>query len=315
MATNPMKRQKRVAALTGALITLLLTGSVIALLLMQLSKMKKAEEEKIARTKRVVVLTTDVKSGQIITSDGSMFTTKEIDSALVPKDAITTAQDLLSYTLQTIDGKQINCKKEGNELKLYIQENDNEIQVEQRDGKLYKKENNQEKEVEFNNVPLVAKIDIQANTVLTGALLSQSDELVTKDVREQEYNMLNMQSDIKDEDVIDIRLRTPTGQDYIVVSKKTVKIPTSDDGTVADSETIKLKLTEDEIITMSNAIVDAYIMKGSELYVSKYVEPGLQETATPTYPLKQEIINLINNDPNITQRAMTDLKTMKKLMA
>lgn len=311
MATNPMQRQKRIAGLTGALITLLITGAIIAFLIMELSKMKKAEQEEIARTTEVMVLTSDIKSGQLITSDGNIFRKKEIDSALVPEDAIIAAQDLSLYNIQTTDGEEIICKKDGNNLKYYIKKDDNsEIQIEEKDGKFYRKENNQDKEVQFNNVPLVAKVDMQANTVLTGSLLSQSDELITNDVREQEYNMLNIQSDIKDGDIIDIRLRTPTGQDYIVISKKTVIIP-SQDG-IIDGETIKLKLSEDEILTMSNAIVDAYIMNGSELYATKYVEPGLQESAIPTYPVKQDIITLINNDPNITQRAMSELSSRYK---
>lgn len=304
MATNPMQRQKRIAGLTGAVITLLITGAIIAFLVMQLANMKKAEKEAIERKTTVMVLTSDVQSGQLITTiDGNqLFAEKEIDSALVPKDAISTARDLRRYNLQTTDGKQVICKIEDNKPKYYIQENGNDIQIEEKDGKYYKKENNQDKEVVLNNVPLVAKVDMKANTVLTGSLLSQSDELITSDVREQEYNMLSIQSGIQDEDVVDIRLRTPKGQDYIVISKKTVIIP--EQGGTVDSDTIKLKLTEDEILTMSSAIVDSYMMQGSVLYVSKYVEPGTQESAIPTYSPNQDIINLINNDPNITQRAM-----------
>lgn len=308
MATNPMQRQKKVSFLTGVVITLLVTGTIIALLVMQLSEIKKKEKEAEGRTKTVQILNMDVKSGQLITSD--MFQPKKVDSLLVPSDAITTSEDLELYNLQTTDGYTVICQKEENsrDVKYYIKDEngdqDNTIEIEYRDEKYYRKDNNSE--VEFNRVPMVAKIDMLKNTVLTGSVLNQSDELVTEDVREQEYNMLNIQSDIKDEDVIDVRLRMPSGQDYIVVSKKTVKIP-SQDG-VTDGETIKIKLSEDEILTMSNAIVESYIMKGSELYVAKYVEPGLQGAAIPTYPLNAEVITLLENDPNLTQKAMEAIR-------
>lgn len=178
------------------------------------------------------------------------------------------------------------------------------MELEYKDESYIRKDNNQK--VEFNQIPLVAKIDMMANTVLTGSLLSKTDELVTADVRELEYNMFNIQSDIKDEDVIDVRLRMPSGQDYIVVSKKSAKVPTQDG--LVDPETLKINLSEDELLAMSCAIVESYMMKGSELYVAKYVEPGLQESAIPTYPLKEEVIKLLENDPNVTQRAMDAIK-------
>lgn len=311
MATNPMKRQKNIAALTGALITLLITGSIIAFLFIQLSKMKEEEKKAEARMMNVMVLTEDVKSGQLITS-GGLFTSRLVDSLNIPSDAIKFANDLEGYRLQTLDGKEIICERDGEKFKYYIEEDNNKIEIEQRDDeKFYRKDNNEE--VEFNRVPLVAKIDMNANTVLAASMLAQADELVTSDVRVQEYNMLNLQSDIQNEDVIDIRLRMPTGQDYIVISKKAVTIPEQDG--IVESETIRLNLSEGEILTMSSAIIDAYMINGSELYVTKYVEPGLQDSATPTYPIRNDIVNLINNDPNITSRAMAEIKARYEKMS
>lgn len=34
---------------------------------------------------------------------------------------------------------------------------------------------------------------------------------------------------------------------------------------------------------MSSAIVESYMVKGSKLYATRYVEAGTQEAATPTY--------------------------------
>ena len=120
--------------------------------------------------------------------------------------------------------------------------------------------------------------------------------------------MLRLSSQIAAEDYIDIRFRMPSGEDYIVVSKKKVEIPQIDG--VYSATTIWLQLTEDEILTMSNAIVENYMIEGSVLYTAKYVEPGTQEKATPTYVPSEAVQNLLrNNDSNILNTAKLALLT------
>ncbi|GJM69319.1 hypothetical protein HMSSN036_15350 [Paenibacillus macerans] len=74
---------------------------------------------------------------------------------------------------------------------------------------------------------------------------------------------------------MDIRIQFPTGQDYILLSKK--KIEALAPGTVT------VTLGEAEILSLSSAIVDAYLHKAS-IYALTYVEPYLQGKSTPTYP-------------------------------
>ena len=149
---------------------------------------------------------------------------------------------------------------------------------------------------------------MQKNTVITSSMLVKSDEKTTNDLRIQEYNMLRLATQIAPEDYIDVRLRLPSGLDYIVVSKKKVEIPQI--GGVDSANTIWLQLTEDEILAMSNAIVENYIIDGSVLYTAKYVEPGTQEKATPTYVPSAEVQNLMrNNDSNIVDTAKMALLT------
>ena len=54
-------------------------------------------------------------------------------------------------------------------------------------------------------------------------------------------------------DYIDIRLRMPNGNDYIVVSKKMVEIPQI--AGVDSTDSIWIKMTEEETLLLSNAIV------------------------------------------------------------
>ena len=68
-----------------------------------------------------------------------------------------------------------------------------------------------------------------------------------------------------------------------------------------------LGLTEEETINMSCAIIDAFKIKGSKLYVDKYAEPGMQEAATPTYPVNYDVLQLINGNPNMVEEARNAL--------
>ena len=80
-------------------------------------------------------------------------------------------------------------------------------------------------DVTLTEVPLIAKVNMKANTVITRELVAQSDEVNTDDVRTQEFNMVTLPTTLETGDFVDIRLRFPNGVDYIVVSKKEVNIP------------------------------------------------------------------------------------------
>ena len=140
---------------------------------------------------------------------------------------------------------------------------------------------------------------MSANTILTPSLIAKSDEIVTADLREQQYNMIVLPQYLDVDNYIDIRLQLPNGQDYIVVSKKRIKN--------INEDTIWIDMYEQETLTMSNAIVEAYIMKGSKLYATTYVEAANQENAIPTYIPSGNVINLINSDSNITAKARDEL--------
>ena len=70
-------------------------------------------------------------------------------------------------------------------------------------------------------MPLIAKIDMYANTVITPDMVAEG-QLTKDDVRKQEYNIIALPTQIQTGDYIDVRLRLPDGQDLIVVSHKEV---------------------------------------------------------------------------------------------
>ena len=142
----------------------------------------------------------------------------------------------------------------------------------------------------------IARISLKSGTILTQSMLNTLGEKVSKDQRLQEYNMLVLPTQLEKGDYIDVRLMLPSGQDYVVLSKKKVQD--------ANSTTIWLELTEEEILVMNSAIVESYVITASKLYVTTYTEPGNQEAATPTYVPNSSVVDLINDDSNIVNVVM-----------
>jgi hypothetical protein len=137
------------------------------------------------------------------------------------------------------------------------------------------------------------KVNLAPHSLLTESLL-YSEEPTTDDLRNREMSFIQLPVSLEKGDVIDIRVQFPTGEDYILLSKKKVLS--------LNSPTIGVTLDEHEILSLSSAIVDAYLHKAS-IYALTYVEPGLQEKAIPTYPANSQVMKLILRDPNIVQKA------------
>ena len=306
MATNPMQRKARNSFLLGMFIMLLISGVVIALLFMQLMNKTKKEQEELKASVKAYVLKQDVSSGQVITTD--MLTIQTVNRNLVPSNATSDISIIENYALQDKEGNDIYTKTDNNgNATLNIRKDNREYQVKQEEetDNYYIERNNEKEYLELNSVPLVAKVNMKKNTLITTDLISKSDNIIQDDIRKQEYNMLILPVDLVTGDYIDIRLMLPSGQDYIVVSKKEVSIP--EIGGIPSEDTIWANLSEDEILHMSCAIIDAYQIRGAKIYATKYTEPGMQVAATPTYPINESTSRLLQNDPNIVQRAMNEI--------
>ena len=378
MASNPMQRKTRNSFLLGMVITLLITGAVIALLLLMLQQ-KTQEIQKITQeTVSVYVLNQDVKSAQTLTLD--MFDLEPVDKNTIPINAIPASQAYIMDTwyLQTKEGEpacrdgyglyldksgantKINVIVEVTEdiiegEKAYFLNIEGQLKQIEPTGKVYEDtfgkyyidtkeenagkmrvyretatdkyyiyeatdENNDgqvdvrnKKYLEINNVPVLAKVNMNARTVITGDLVVQSDEVITSDTRQVQYNMITLPVDLMTNDYVDIRLKVASGQNFIIASKVQVEIPMNADGTYI-ADTVKVNLREDEILAMSSAIVEAYGLKGSELYMSKYVEPAMQDAAIPTYVPNAVVTTQIDangdgkiDNPNIVENAKLEL--------
>ena len=286
MAMNPMQRKSKNSFLLGMLVTMILAGGVMAFLIFQMKEINK--KMAYAESGSVYVLSQDVKSGQIITSD--MLTKIKMNPKMTPVNSQEVMSLFTNDYLVDQNGNRIYGDAESG---LYYEDSSgNQVNIfKGTDGKYYVKNGNSNVEVQVSGVPVVAKIDISANTAVTTDMLTLRENAINKDVRLEEYNMLKLPSTLENGDYIDVRITLPTGQDYIVISKKEVKR--------CSLTTVWLEVSEDEIATMSNAIIESYIMTGAQLYATRYVEPGLQVAATPTYPVSQAVNEAIKANPNI----------------
>ena len=305
MATNPMQRKARNSFLLGVLLTLVIATAIVAFLVIQLKGYKDKEAEERDNSVKVWVLNQSVISGQVITKD--MLVQETVNKNYVPSNAIGDTSILDNYALTDKEGNEVITEYKNNNATLYLSRNNSKYELKEEDGTgSYYIESNGDKEyIELVESPIVAKVDMYKNTVITVDMISRSDEKITNDLRRQEYNMIVLPSQLETGEYIDVRLSLPSGLDYIVISKKQVEIPEIN-GTYSD-DTVWLNLTEDEILAMNNAIVDAYRILGSKLYINIYVEAGSQDAATPTYVPSGEVANLIDNNPNIVDTAKTEL--------
>lgn len=310
MATNPMQRKARQSFLLGVIITLLLAAIVIFLLYNQIQKLNEKIKSEVSEKIQVYILNQDVESGQTITSD--MFTIKSVNKDTVPADATSDITAMLSaYSLCDKQGNSINTTTDdkGNKVMyMEIDGNKTTVYLDEQTGEYYRNSTTGGKiTIETTEKPLVAKVAMKANTVMTGSLISVSDEIQTDDVREQTYNMIALPIDLETDEYVDIRLMLPNGLDYIVLSKVKVTIP--DVGGTPLTDTIKLNLSEGNLLTLSSAIVEAYQIEGSKLYAIKYTEAGNQKAATETYVPMAQIKKQIENNPNIVEEAMSELRS------
>lgn len=146
MAVNPMQRKSRISFLLGMIITLLITGAIIVFLFLQLNQQIQAKKELEAQKVNVYTLSTDVKSGQVITED--MFTMLSVDKNTIPANATSVIDVIDSWYLQTKDGQMFNTDAEG----LYLNESDSLIELTEQDGGYYR--NDTQERVTLRTDPL-----------------------------------------------------------------------------------------------------------------------------------------------------------------
>lgn len=268
MAKNPMQRKAQNSFLLGMLITLLVTGLIIGVLIIQLTKITKQQQEEKANMKQVYIVSTEIKSGDTVTMD--KLKTQTLNSSLIPSNVLTSSE---------LESKSNVTDENGNLIK---------------------------------KVNIISKINLKPGTVITTDMVKVEGE-VAKDVRKVEYNAIQLTSQIETGKYVDVRLRLPSGGDYIVVSRKKIEIPSIDG--IDSLNTVWFELSEAEILTLNCAIVESYKIQGSLLYITEYIEPGLQESATVNYTPNNEVYELIQKDPNCVENAVAEIVARNRALS
>ncbi len=166
--------------------------------------------------------------------------------------------------------------------------------------KLYKDENSDEYQ-------MTAKLDLSKNTVLTTDMVEKSNESGT--FRMGEYTMISLPSKLNAGDYIDIRIAYPTSADFVVLSK--VKVQD------ANTNTIWLKLAESQMLLLNEAIIESYIVDGTKLYASQYVDAA-QVELNATYVPNSTVASLIqansftDYDKSLIDDANRDVMDIRK---
>lgn len=238
MAQNPMQRKMTNSFLLGMFITLLIAAIVVVLLLVNMNKIKK-ENEELKSAQAVVTKTVYVASEAIPEGDIAYGTSEENGD---PIQRITTQTVTTNITEEQL--------------------------LTQSDLETYDETTG----VATVNI-MRAKFDIAPGTIITKNMLSNDD--VDDSERLMEYNMISLPSQLLEGSYIDVRLLLPNGEDFVVVSKKYVE--------QVSYTTVWLKMAEHEIETLSNAIIESYIIDGAKLYATTYSAPASQVASDCTY--------------------------------
>ena len=267
MATNPMQRKSRNSFLLGMIIAILICAVIVAILYLLVVKPNQITKSGDETVSYAYRLKTNKGAAQLITA-------ADVEEVIVTSKAVPTGAFPARVKTKDAKGKETWTAK-------------------------------------AFPAGYCAKVNLTAGTIIAESLVMEENSSIytldeennviktNSDVRYVEYNMLTLSTTVMEGDFIDIRLSLPNGQNLIVISKKEVKSILGN--------TVGFEMTEDEILMMESAIVEAYIMKASNLYVTQYIEPGLQTAASKTYTPTEAVKQLINGDPNITSEARNAL--------
>ena len=152
-----------------------------------------------------------------------------------------------------------------------------------------------------------AKIALPAGSVITPDLVYDGPG-ISDDERILDLNNVVLPYELKEGDILDIRISFPNGEDYVVVKhKKVLSLITSDDEVTG----FAINAGEQEILRLSSAGVDIRMYDGTVLYGVEYMG-DFQNPAQEYYPVNPEVFDLMEWDPNITDHFTVTAETDRR---
>lgn len=322
MAVNPMQRRSRNSFIAGLIIGLVVTVVVSGLLLFRVSKLNSDLAKEKNKLKEIVVANRDISANSEITindigkekivtniSPAELEKTKSM-LKLIGYGAIPPIPGVPGTTGKTKKANSNNIVSGGNNTATSTENNNNTSNTENNtnNNTATTPAENPAPNVENNNnqegdkaSKLYAAINIPKGTVITSDMLVQNTDAISPNstVRTVEYSTITLPSELLAEETIDVRISFPTGQDFVVLSKKFVK--------KTDAESVWIDVDEEEILRMNSAIIESYLINGAKLYAVNLSKPGIQKKAIATYPVNSSVYSLLNIDPNVSNIAKDNL--------
>lgn len=102
-------------------------------------------------------------------------------------------------------------------------------------------------------------------------------------------------------DYIDIRLVLPGGEEFVVFPHKRVN--------ARYENATKLRFDESDLWLYTSMMADRALYKavGLKIYATKYVDPGRDDKVVAYYPVRREVVDIMNISANLTDRQRADM--------
>lgn len=158
--------------------------------------------------------------------------------------------------------------------------------------KLYYSDSPQQSFINEEDIGKLALISLKKDTVIFRSMVTKKEQ--DESMREQEFTEINLSANLKNNDLVDVRIVYPNGESFIVLARKSLK------SIVKESNACYIDLNAEELDRIQSAFVDAYLNKAT-LYSVRYIQDSLVDGSIVTYTPSTEVIELIKSDPNITK--------------
>ena len=132
------------------------------------------------------------------------------------------------------------------------------------------------------------KVNIVPGTPITGDLLMS--EWFDDTLRDVDITVNSRVVGMRVGDYVDIRITLPFGEDYVIFPHKRIQY-------------------EEEWHLWQSATVDYYLNSqyGCRIYLTKYIEPGVQQAAVSYYAPSDRVYEIMRKDPNVVTEALTQM--------
>lgn len=150
------------------------------------------------------------------------------------------------------------------------------------------------------------RIDMSPGITLTTDLIMVEEYVGATYIRDLHFDQLPVGTEVGD--YVDVRVVLPGGEEYVVLEHKRVNDKWDN--------TVQMKFDEADLWLYTSMKVDEalYGDVGFKVYCTKYTDPGAHDEVLNYYPVRAEVVDIMNINPNMTdsQRARIWNESVRK---